>query len=99
MLERMTLHSDELLLNQFDCPLLHMTYLTETIPSAAIRRAVSDVHEYGPTCTFQWNNTTRNVKEEHVLTQALTFIHDYQNLMFCLNTYCMYAPVVPIIVC
>ena len=37
VIERMTLHNDESFLNQLDCPLLHMTYLTETVPSVAIR--------------------------------------------------------------
>ena len=77
------------LLNNIDCPLLHLCNTAKAVLSTTVRRAVSVVHECGPTCTFQRTSVLRNAEREHIATQTLTFSHDYGNPMFCLNIYCM----------
>lgn len=87
--DEMRLPTGAPLVNSLDCPLLCLSTVVETVPSTSIRRAVSAVHECGSTCTFQNQTTSRNIEREEIETCKLTYVHDFHNLMFCLNIYCM----------
>ena len=89
LVEQLELPTGAPILNTFECPLLSLSSNIGMVSASNIRQAVSVVHECGTSCTFKNVIKTRNVEREQVDQQKLTFVHDYSNLMFCLNVYCM----------
>ena len=78
------------ILNEFDCPLLSLSHTIFTVNSTGIKKAVSVVHNCTDTCRFIDMECSRHVEREDVTIKRLEYKHDYsENLMFCLNIYCM----------
>ena len=89
MMEQLELPAGSPILNSFECPLLSLSRVIETVSAKNIRQVISIIHECGTTCKFDTVMRSKNIEREQVDQQRLTFVHDYSNLMFCLNVYCM----------
>ncbi len=75
--------------NEYDCPILTMTATVQEVPVSNVLRAVSVVHQCGESCTFENMACTTRTEREQVSCNKLTYIHDFNNNMYCLNVYCM----------
>ena len=89
LVRMMELPAGSPILNSFECPLLSLSRVIETVSAKNIRQVISIIHECGTTCKFETVMRNKNIEREQVDQQRLTFVHDYSNLMFCLNVYCM----------
>ena len=79
----------EVLLNEFECPLLEKRLRYVTIKSSNIIDLVSIAHECTHTCTYATNTIHSTVEREDTTQQSLTFCHNTLNLYYSLNIYCM----------
>ena len=79
--------------NDYDCPLLSLTYLFHCIPAHCILQSVSLIHECSPTCNLQCINTSSTVERLSVSSQKHTcmFVHDFSNNLYSFNVYCMHS--------
>ena len=80
---------DQLILNNYDCPLLELTKAVFSTPGSNVRRAVSVVHECTTSCHIQEERTSRNIERENITCDRLEFQHDFTNLMYSYNVCCM----------
>ena len=79
-------------INEFDCPLLSLTNLFRCVLSYTISQSVSVIHECTPSCTFQRLNTATQVEREVVVSQNLSFQHDFcNNNLYSFDIYCMHS--------
>jgi hypothetical protein len=79
----------ELICNDFDCPLLLLSTDVCLVRPCAIISVVSVVHECTPSCTFKEITTPRVIEREAIQCNQTVFEHDWSNMMYCLNVYCM----------
>ena len=80
---------DQVLLNDYEYPILELTKAVFSTPESNIRRAVSVVHECTASCHMQEEWTSRNIERENIICNRLEFKHDYTNTMYSYNVYCM----------
>jgi len=60
-----------------------------TVDSTRIQKAVSMVHECGNHCKFEKSVILNTVEREQVADTKLVFLHDWTQLLYCLNVYCV----------
>ena len=76
--------------DEFDCPLLELTYKIFLRRSSSILKAVSVVHKCSSACKFVKKHIPRRVERETVTLSRLEYEHDFRgSLLYCLNVYCM----------
>ena len=78
--------------NEVDCPILIKLNTLIVIPSTSVVCSISVVHQ----CTDSCNSIlsvprTSTVEREDVELCGMTFKHDYNNSMYCLNIFCMHT--------
>ena len=73
----------------YDCELLTMSNDTHAVHSTSILRATSIVHECSPSCNFMYTPHSVQQERENVTVNKLTFVHDYSNTTYSLNSFCM----------
>ena len=78
----------QLMLNDFDCPLMTLTNTIVGIDPTDIASEVSIMHECTDTCKFIASGR-RIVERELIQTNTLSYVHDWTNKWYCLNIYCM----------
>ena len=64
--------------NDYDCPLLSLTYLFRCIPAHCILQSIFLIHECSPTCV----NTSSTVDRLSVSSQKHVFVHDFIKIIF-----------------
>ena len=74
--------------NDFDCPLYSLTSILRSIPSAAIIRPVSVVHQCTSTCSLQNKDVSMTLERQVASQKTLCFSHDWRNTLYCYNVYC-----------
>ena len=72
-----------------DCPLLTLTNNFHAISPQYILFSVSVVHQCTNTCKFIRASSHQNVERESVIQTTLVFVHDWSNVNFCVNLFCM----------
>ncbi|KAL5509435.1 hypothetical protein EMCRGX_G004809 [Ephydatia muelleri] len=77
------------LFNDFECPLFTLSRTLFTVDSTRIQKAVSMVHECGNHCKFEKSVILNTVEREQVADTKLVFLHDWTQLLYCLNVYCV----------
>jgi len=87
-MEAMDLNGEPLT-NDYNCPLLSLTPRVVSISSDSVKKAVSIIHECNTSCVFVECQSTCRVEREDIEIDKLTFRHDWTNLFYCLNIYCM----------
>lgn len=85
----MELPTGEQLLNDFDCPLFNLSRTLFSVDSTTIVTATSMVHECGNSCHFQETQDHSMVERELVESTTLVFKHDWTQLLYCYNVYCI----------
>ena len=71
--------NDEILLNNFECPMLQLSKTIFTTPGSNVKRAVSIVHECTDSCSMQEVATIQSIERENISCNKLEFNHDYTN--------------------
>ena len=77
------------MLNDYECPLVSLTKNIFTVDCNQVKRAVSLVHDCTDTCTFEERDSSRRIERKLTNEKALHFKHDWCNMMYCLNVYCV----------
>ncbi len=81
------------LLNEQECPLLTLVDVMLVISTNLVLTSVSIIHNRINTCTFNTGHCARKltVEREHniICNNGLAFNHNYTNVMYCINIYCM----------
>ena len=85
----MQLPNGQPLLNDYECPLFTLSRTLFTVDSTRIQKAVSMVHECGNHCQFEKSVILNTVEWEQVADTKLVFLHDWTQLLYCLNVYCV----------
>ena len=85
----MELNGDAIV-NEYDCPLLTLTANITIISSSLVIQSVSIVHECTSTCVFTTLPNICTVERERIELAQLIFKHDWTNMFYCLNIYCIY---------
>ena len=64
--------NDEILLNNFECPMLQLSKTIFTTPGSNVKRAVSIVHECTDSCSMQ---EVATIQRENISCNKLEFNH------------------------
>ena len=80
--------------NEMGCPLFELSNIIFTVSSMSVLKAVSLVHECAASCKFSMEQVPRNVERELVSTSRIEYKHDFTNLMYCFDLYCIPEPIV-----
>ena len=76
-------------INDLDCPLYSVTDTYKLVPSTAVNKEVSFVHQCDNSCHFV-DSRSAVVEREQVALDRLQFVHDFEtNPLYCLNIFCM----------
>lgn len=75
--------------NEVDCPLFELTRVIFVARSTTVLKAVSMIHECTASCKFSNKQIARNVEREQISTSRIEYEHDFKNILYCLNLYCM----------
>ncbi len=75
--------------NDYGCPLLTLTQTIRCVSPQSVASAVSIIHECNSSCSFVQTSRHRRVEREELLSASLVYQHDWSNLFFCLNIFCM----------
>ena len=84
----MELNGDAIV-KDYDCSLLTLTANITIISSSLVIQSVSIVHECTSTCVFTTLPNIRTVERERIELAQLIFKHDWTNMLYCLNIYCI----------
>ena len=88
-LEPLLSESGEPCMNEFDCPLLTLTYDLCLIPVSCVSKTISIAHHCTQDCKFVGNVTSIQVEREPVTSSKLIFLHDLSNRTYCYNIFCI----------
>ncbi len=78
-------------MDDLDCPRYALMNELFVVDTHDILTAVSMVHKCESSCGFVSKSFSRNVERENISTSRLEFIHDYSNVQYCLNIFCLCA--------
>lgn len=87
--EAMALPDSSPLMNEFDCPLFLLSRTVLSVDSTNIQSAVSFVHQCDESCRFVERNVQINQEREVTERPALVYEHNWNNLLYCYNVYCI----------
>lgn len=80
---------DEIVTNEFDCPLYTLSNNFCCISPEAMLTPVSFVHQCNQTCKFVHKSSSLNIERESVDQSSVCFEHDWSNDLYCLNVFCI----------
>jgi len=75
--------------NKIECPLLLLSRTIFSTRTSSVLEAISVVHECTATCQFVTMQVPQNMERESRYISRLEYKHDFTNLMYCLNSYCI----------
>lgn len=75
--------------SEFNCPLLLLTSNVYAIPTTSIISPVSVIHMCDYTCSFAFESVSRSVERQTVTSNKLTYRHNLDNNLYCLNIFCI----------
>lgn len=79
----------EIIINEFDCPLLMLSSLVYCVLASHVDHSISVVHECTDSCKYVTGQGAKTIEHENVTISQLSYKHDYSNNMYCFNVYCM----------
>ena len=75
--------------SEMDCPLLTLADQFYAVSPEHLLTPVSVVHRCTSSCKFGTQSSHRNVEREAVTQTSLVFEHDWSNVNYCLNRFCV----------
>lgn len=89
-LQPLTTPSGDPKVNNFDCPLLHMTAQLYGVSPSTIIKSVSVVHECADSCKIDEGSYAQCELERETISRRniMLFKHDFSNDLFCYNIFC-----------
>jgi hypothetical protein len=79
------------MLNHYECPLMTRTSIIRFVSSNLVHRSVSVVHECDSGCAIQAEaNATAIVERRAVSVKKTSFLHNWNNDLYCYNIFCMH---------
>ena len=84
---------NDIINNEFNCPLLELSHRCDVIESSCILDTVSIIHECGPSCRVQSPARMCVEREKVTVTTVKRVDHDNKNTFYCFNVYCVHNTV------
>ena len=84
----------DVMVNDYDCPLLTLTANITIISSSIVIQSVSIVHECTATCVFTTLPNISTVEREIIELTQLIFKHDWTNMFYCFNIIILYIIII-----
>ena len=87
--EPLKLSNGQQCFNNVECPLFTLTQTLFTVDSTRIAMAISMPHECQDSCKFKDTQVHNMVEREEVANTNLVFEHDWTQLLYCYNIFCI----------